>query len=178
MNIICRTDESYPMAAWSHQLRINNRGLLEHYCEADDKYTVFHTSPVTPGRWYHVAGIAQGGGEMKLIVDGKEEGSSVEIGALRPGLDRYFIGSASGDGMGMFEGSVCEVRLWNYALTEDEVHENMRKVLSGTERGIVGYWRINEGPGAMIFDHSSYGNVGPIKGEPQWTASTAPISES
>ena len=54
--------------------------------------------------------FSQGGGEMKLIVNGKEEGSSVEIGALRPGLDRYFIGAASGDNMGMFEGSICEVR--------------------------------------------------------------------
>ena len=24
----------------------------------------------------------------------------------------------------------------------------------GAERGIVGYWRLNEGPGAMVFDHS------------------------
>ena len=26
-----------------------------------------------PGHWYHVAGVAQGDGEMKLIVNGKEE---------------------------------------------------------------------------------------------------------
>ena len=42
----------------------------------------------------------------------------------------------------------------------------------------VGYWRINEGPGAMVFDFSSYNNVGPIKGEPHWSANRVPLSEA
>ena len=50
-------------------------------------------------------------------------------------------------------------------------------ILSGTERGISGYWRLNEGPGAMIFDTSSYNSVGPIKGEPRWTANMVPLQE-
>ena len=81
-------------------------------------------------------------------------------------------------GMGMWEGGIAEVRLWNTALNEDEVKDNMRKVLLGTERGLVGYWRLNEGPGGMVFDHSSYGNLGPIKGDPSWTANNHPINES
>ena len=177
MSIIARSDESYPMAAWSHQLRINAQGCLEHYCEADDKHTVAHTQPVEAGRWYHVAGVATADGDMRLFVDGQEEGTTVDVGTLRPKLDRYFIGSATGDGMGMFEGSIAEVRLWNYAQSEDEIKDGMRKVLLGTERGLVGYWRINEGPGGMVFDHSSYGNLGPIKGDPQWTAANHPIHE-
>jgi len=177
MNIVVRSDENYPQVAWSHQLRINASGRLEHYCEADDRYTVAHTVPVTPGQWHHVAGVAVADGEMKLIVDGQEEGQSVDIGPLRQKLDRYFVGSASGDGMGMFEGCVAELRVWNLALSEDDIRDNMRKVLTGTERGLVGYWRINEGPGGMVFDHSSYGNVGPIKGEPQWTAAMVPVHD-
>ena len=103
------------------------------------------------------------------------QGQSVNIGTLRQKLDRYFVGSASGDGMGMFEGVVAEWRVWNLPLSEDDIRDNSRKALTGTERGLVGYWRINEGPGAMVFDHSSYGNVGPIKGEPQWTAAKLPF---
>ena len=30
MNIVCRSDDSYPMAAWSHQLRINDEFKFEH----------------------------------------------------------------------------------------------------------------------------------------------------
>ena len=80
-------------------------------------------------------------------------------------------------GMGMWEGGIAEVRLWNNALNEDEVKDNMRKVLLGTELGLVGYWRLNEGPGAMIFDFSSYNNVGPVKGNPAWTANRVPLAE-
>ena len=78
--------------------------------------------------------------------------------------------------MGYFEGNIGEVRLFNYARTEDEIAAENRKILNGTERGIVGYWRINEGPGAMVFDFSSYNNPGPIKGEPNWTANLVPTA--
>ena len=178
MNIVTRSDESYPMAAWSHQLRINHEGKFEHYLEADDKYTVSHTAVVEPGKWYHVAGVAVADDEMRLFVDGQEEGNSVHVGALRQKLDRYFVGSASGDGMGYFEGNIAEVRVWNLPRPEEEIQAESRKVLNGTERGIVGYWRINEGPGAMVFDFSSYNNVGPIKGEPDWTANRVPLAEA
>merc|ERR1712196_612971 len=93
MNIVCRSDESYPNSAWSRQLRINSEGKFEHYVEADDKYCVTHTLPVEPGKWYHVAGSATADGELKLFVDGQEEGQPQDIGALRQKLDRYFIGS-------------------------------------------------------------------------------------
>jgi len=177
MNIICRSDENLPMSTWSHQLRINHEGKFEHYVEADDKYSVCHTLPVEPGKWYHVAGSATADGELKLFVDGQEEGQPADIGALRQKLDRYFIGSATGDGMGMFEGNIAEVRVWNLPRSEDEILAENRKLLNGTERGIVGYWRINEGPGAMVFDISSYNNSGPVKGEPHWTANVVPIQD-
>ena len=176
MNIFCRSDEGYPGKAWSHQLRINNEGKFEHYVEADEKFCVSHTLSVEAGKWYHVAGSASGDGELKLFVDGQEEGTPQDIGGLRQKLDRWFIGSATGDGMGYFEGNIGEVRLFNYARTEDEIAAENRKILNGTERGIVGYWRINEGPGAMVFDFSSYNNPGPIKGEPNWTANLVPTA--
>jgi len=177
MNIVTRSDDTYPMAAWSHQLRINKEGKFEHYVEADDKYVVSHSITVNPGQWYHVAGVAVADGELKLFVDGQEEGTPVDIGALRQKLDRYFIGSATGDGMGMFEGVIAEVRVWNLPRSEEEIGAESRKILNGTERGLVGYWRINEGPGAMVFDFSSYNNVGPIKGEPKWSANIVPAQE-
>jgi hypothetical protein len=138
---------------------------------------VSHTASVTPGQWYHVAGVATGGGALRLYVNGKEEGQAVEKmgGGLRPGLDRYFIGAASGDGMAHFMGNVAEMRVWNYAMGDDEIHDNYRRVLTGAERGIVGLWRINEGPGGMIFDLSNYNNIGPTKGNPKWTATNLPI---
>lgn len=125
-----------------------------------------------------MAGVAIGDGEMKLYVDGQEEGQAVDIGQLRQKLDRYFVGSASGDGMGLFEGTIAELRVWNLALSEDTIREQMSKVLTGTERGLVGYWRVNEGPGGMVFDSSSYGNNGQIKGEPHWTANMVPVIDS
>lgn len=179
MNIMCRSDEGYADAVWSHQLRINSDGSkqwFEHYVHAEERFVVAYSTPLQLGNWYHVCGVATGGGEMKLFVNGKEAGQSVTIGALRGGLDRYFVGAKSGDGMKQFKGTIAEIKLWNYALTDDEVHDNRHKVCSGTERGIVGYWRIDEGPGALVFDLSQYGNTGRIKGHPEWTAHEVPLS--
>jgi hypothetical protein len=103
-------------------------------------------------------------------------GTAVDVGGLRQKLDRIYVGSASGDGMGYFDGAIAEVRVWNQPRSEEEVQGEMRKILNGTERGLVGYWRINEGPGAMVFDSSSYSSVGGIKGEPNWTANVVPLS--
>lgn len=81
--------------AWSHQLRINANGRLEHYLEADDRYTVSHTVPVTPGSWHHVAGVAVADGEMKLMVDGQEEVRSSYSGEAAVGSRRQSEGSHS-----------------------------------------------------------------------------------
>jgi hypothetical protein len=101
---------------------------------------------------------------LRALISGPRsvwQGASMHIGPLRQKLDRYFVGSASGDGMGYFEGNIAEVRVWNLPRTEEEIAKDARKVrehappilsplltphltssqvLTGTERGIVGYW--------------------------------------
>ena len=73
--------------AWSHQLRINANGRLEHYLDCgDDRYTVSHTSAVTPGVWTHVAGVAVADGEMKLFVDGQEEVRWADVWGVGRGM--------------------------------------------------------------------------------------------
>ena len=71
MSIIARSDESYPLSVWSHQLRINTAGQFEHYCDAGDKHAVCHTQPVVADRWYHVAGTATADDKLRLYVDGQ-----------------------------------------------------------------------------------------------------------
>ena len=43
------------------------------------------------------------------------------------------------------KGSMDELRIWNDARTITEINDNMNKELSGTEAGLVGYYRFNEG---------------------------------
>ena len=38
-------------------------------------------------------------------------------------------------------------------------------------------WRLNDGPGASVFDLSNYGNIGAVKGDLKWTASNLPVNQ-
>ncbi len=65
-----------------------------------------------------------------------------------------------------FKGQIDEVRIWNRALTQTEIRNNMNKQLTGNEPGLVAYYRMNEGadgtcPGGKdVCDKSGNGNHG------------------
>ena len=61
-----------------------------------------------------------------------------------------------------FNGLIDEVRIWNVARTQDEIQAAMSHHLEGTEEGLVGYWRMDEGSGQMLVDYSYNGNHGQL----------------
>ena len=118
-NIIVRTDSRGPLSSWSHQLRINSR-KLEHYLYDGNWRNVSGKTSLQPGQWYHVVGTAQNNGAMKLYVNGQEEGTSINVGTLWSGGNRYLVGSNS-NGFVYFNGLIDEVRIYNRVLTADDV---------------------------------------------------------
>lgn len=63
-----------------------------------------------------------------------------------------------------FNGNLDEIRIWDYALTQSEIRENMNQSLTGSETGLVAYWNFNEKTGSTVFDKSPNGNNGTIYG--------------
>ncbi len=124
--------------------------------------------------WYHVAGVHDGS-EGKLYINGELVGSSaapfepvtgeeLQIGAGRPNPDtRYF-----------WNGKIAEVRIYNRALSQDEIAENMYKNLAGDEDGLVGYWPLDEGEGETAYDKSAGENHGTIVGAGWWREGIIP----
>ncbi|MDZ8236373.1 MAG: LamG-like jellyroll fold domain-containing protein [Nostoc sp. ChiQUE01a] len=49
-----------------------------------------------------------------------------------------------------FRGAIAEVRLWNKALSCENVQKNMSRRLTGKEPGLIGYWRFEEGEGDKV----------------------------
>jgi hypothetical protein len=119
-SVIARTSANGPGAEWSHQLRITAAGVFEHYLWDGGGKSALGTTAVKPGVWYFVAMQASNNGSMKLFVNGTEE-ASTKIGVLWTGGDRFHIGSNSGGSMGWFQGAVDEVRVYDSALTAEEV---------------------------------------------------------
>lgn len=77
---------------------------------------------------------------------------------------------------GSFIGQCDDLRIWNDARTQAEIHANMGKRLVGDEVGLIGYWPMNEGGGSVVADLSSGGNDGTIDGA-TWILNTMPNTE-
>jgi len=87
------------------------------------------------------------------------------------------------DGTGQhFNGVIDEVRIYNRALSAEEIRANMHRRLQGNEPNLVGYWDFDEGEGQVVYDLSGNGNNGqlgstpdPDESDPTWVESDAPV---
>jgi len=75
---------------------------------------------LNPGEWYHIIGTFDGK-EIKCYLNGVEK-SSGKISSIMSSPDPFFIGQ---DGwVNVFNGVIDEVRMYNRALSSDEVVQN------------------------------------------------------
>ena len=81
----------------------------------------------------------------------------------------FFLG---GNRSYSFEGVISEVRVWNTARTQTEIQDNMNTVLTGTETGLVAYYKFDEGTGTTLTDYAGT-NDGTIYGA-SWVGNYAP----
>ena len=122
-------------------------------------------------QWYHLAGTYDDATkQVKLYINGTRQGGTTSsgwgIGNLSP--TSLQIGRRN-DNAGYFEGKIDEVRVWNRALTEEEIVANAQgRTISMNEPGLVGYWSLDEGSGTTAKDNSSNGNHGTLKNDPKW----------
>lgn len=110
-SILLRTDAAGPNNTWSHQLRMTAAGRFEHYTFDGASKAVTGTTVAVINKWYHVAAVAANGGEMKLYVNGVEEGAPLSVSSLWSGGTRWLVGSNS-NGMSFFNGRIDEVAMW------------------------------------------------------------------
>lgn len=131
------------------------------------------TMKLQPETWYHLA-VTFDHGYVRTYLNGVEK----EGGQCTDGITKINFGvphSEEDDGKPrclwigysydsinhsrFLDGRVSEVRMWNKALTKEEVNapNHFYKVDPASE-GLVAYWKFDEGAGNVVRDHTSYGN--------------------
>jgi len=75
-------------------------------------------------------------------------------------------------GNSYFKGSIAEVRLWNRALPQGEINQNV----VGAEEGLLAWWRLEENEGNIAYDSKS-NNHAQIKGA-KWIKNPDPNGSS
>ncbi len=152
---------------------------------------VINSSPfaLNDGEWHHVAGVRGGGNQfMRLYVDGQLQGeltaadntalANLNLGNITNNQPLSF-GNTTVTPLTPFQGELDEVRVWNSARSQAEIQADMNKTLTGSEAGLVGYWRFDEGSGSLVRDLSTNANDGVLGSGgtadmPLWTAAGNP----
>lgn len=137
-----------------------------------------------PGQWYHVA-VTFNNGNIKVYINGVEKLSqsvritSVNLGTKHSdesnGEPRCFWIGYSYNNERYLDGVVSETRIWNRALTAEEIQaENHFYTVDPESDGLIAYWKFDEGSGSVAKDYSSSGYDLTIETEPTWETVAIP----
>lgn len=104
--------------------------------------------------WYHVAGVFDGT-EQRIYVNGILENSrTTESDSIDYADSWLALGIYKDDNENFtLDGQLDEVRIWNTALTVDEIRENMCQKLTGDEADLYAYYRLDNLAGTDIRDY-------------------------
>ena len=106
------------------------------------------TEDLTEG-WHHVAMVQDYSSQLSLYLDGELVGTDLDdhlSGAVIGTGNDVFIGSTRGNA-GFYDGEIDEVRIWNIALTEMNIRDNMIGKLDGNSdnlENLISYYRFDE----------------------------------
>ncbi|MCB0706538.1 MAG: T9SS type A sorting domain-containing protein [Saprospiraceae bacterium] len=119
-------------------------------CEDDLSIVVNNTSatlitPINHFQWYHLA-VTRTGNDVEVFLDCALVFSQ-SYGAFS--LDNSFrlgrwVGGSAGDDQ-LWTGKLDELRIWDHALSPDEICANSECPLLGNELGLVDYYRFDQG---------------------------------
>ncbi len=123
--------------------------------------------PINDNNWHHVA-YTKTGTETRIFVDGvffvNFAGAPYDMSGT------FRIGAPGSGNQGRpWEGLIDEIRIWDYARSDDQIAEVFNCGLTGNEQGLVTYFPANEGiPGGdntaltVLTDQSGNGNDGTL----------------
>lgn len=102
-----------------------------------------------PNKWYHVA-IVNDGGSIKLYQNGVLD---LAVDHPEPNAvfdwNKFVIRHQN-------PGALSEFRIWGVARSQNDIVNNMYAVNPET-KGLITYWKMNEGTGNVIHDYTSNG---------------------
>ena len=138
------------------------------------------TTVIATNTWYHLA-LTYDGSNMRIFVNGEEEGSAPVSDTMARTTDNFRIGSRNAYVTTTnTNGIIDEARVWDVARTREEIRASMNRTIPGNTPGLVGYWRFDEGSGTNADCQTSYDNDGTLMHMAVpgvWVTSTAAMGD-
>jgi hypothetical protein len=146
------------------------------------RHVLTSTSSPQQGQWYHIAGVYTGS-QILLYVNGVQEAVNTASGAIVTPLstDHFSVGRSSNaaNSFRVIDADIDEVSIWTSALSVNGLRAFMCKKAGGSESGLAGYWRFDEGSGSSSADITGNGNTLTLSAPgTQWICSSAPVGDA
>ncbi len=146
VNIITRANSTGGVfSAATHSLRINSTGSFEFYVYEPNpggtpvQHVLTGTTVVQPDVWYHIVGVAENNGMMRLYVNGQEDGTAQSVGVMSSGTDVYHVGDPAFGASGWFDGLIDELRVWDQVLRPGDIQVLYDEAPAERDR----YWALD-----------------------------------
>nr|NQU89287.1 choice-of-anchor D domain-containing protein [Bacteroidota bacterium] len=132
---------------WSRSgwmLTLNNNKIRFHLGNGGSEQWFDTQTGISANTWSHIAALWKDG-TMNVYINGVIDAYSDSWAqGLVENSYNHFIGRTDGSSTLYFNGEIDEVRVWNYARTQEEIQSSMYTSLTGDEAGLQGYWNFNE----------------------------------
>ncbi len=138
------------------------KGALTWFTGANSGFPVL----LPAGAFSHITLRNNGNGSIDCIVNGNNDEHHTirannpdpfdysDITAAPDGKVRVQFFNKKEGGMAGYQGYADEVRVWNRALTDEEIKGNYDRLLSGRDNGMKLYWTFDEGLEEYAYDYS------------------------
>jgi lysophospholipase L1-like esterase len=146
-------------AGWSFHLEEEIRGFRVQINSDSSFNDASNRDVIALNTWQQVA-VTLEEGTLTFYVDGVKSGVRNEVPTPQERSSPVRIGRRATDTNRAFAGGIDEVRIWDRALTPEEIQGLRDARLTGSEAGLVAYYRLNEGTGLRAFDSTGRGNDG------------------
>lgn len=123
-------------------------------------------------------------GKIQSYVNGVLSGETTMFpsASIVPNDMPFIIGNAPWDMLSFqFYGDMDEVRIWDFAKTQEQIQNGMHHQLLGTEEGLVAYYNFNNAEGEVVPDNSTNQLDGVLSNydheSTSWAISSAPVGD-
>jgi hypothetical protein len=173
-------------------IRIGDAGLPSNQLQVatEDGSATFSDWIIPVKRWVHIAVTYEySTGLIELYVDGKKKTSQtvdfrsyVNWGIAHSdesnGKPRCFWIGYSYNKERYLDGDICECRVWNRVLSEEEINakDHFYYVVPDSP-GLVAYWKLDDAGGNVIKDHTTNGNNATASSALQWKVVELPLKD-
>jgi len=177
-----------PAKEWSYIFKDHNSSDKLRIEIASNLADLEGSTSLLTGDWIHVTATYDLSA-VNLFYNGNLDSSGLPIGpggSIANSATDLLIGTVNPfTGFETFDGLIDEVRIWNYARSEQELQDNMFLPLNGDESGLMAYWNFDEGSGQTAFDLTANGNDGQLgslsgidSNDPRWVFSDGAYGQS